>query len=97
MIMDFFCCSKSNNVTVILGSAKTGKGLDTLISQLRNAGSSNENVYLVGSTNVGKSYLLNALIKFGSGDDDKAKLLTVSYIPGTTLGGLYYFSAVKES
>ena len=41
------------------------------------------NVYIVGVTNVGKSSLINALLKhYGTGDDT---LITTSEFPGTTL------------
>ncbi|MDQ0254321.1 ribosome biogenesis GTPase YqeH [Evansella vedderi] len=67
---------------VHLMSAGTGEGvLETanLIEQYRNKG----DVYVVGSTNVGKSTFINRLLKEFGADDDF--MITTSNIPGTTL------------
>ncbi|AXX64291.1 ribosome biogenesis GTPase YqeH [Bombilactobacillus bombi] len=64
-----------------LVSAKKLTNIDQLlvkISQLRK----NRDVYVVGTTNVGKSTLINAIIRSHSGWQD---LITTSNFPGTTL------------
>lgn len=43
----------------------------------------NRDVYIVGTTNVGKSTIINQIIKSSIEEDD---LITTSYFPGTTLG-----------
>src|SRR5699024_5506670 len=43
----------------------------------------NKDVYIVGTTNVGKSTFINRLIKRTTGEND---IITTSYFPGTTLG-----------
>lgn len=66
---------------VILCSAKQNSGFDRLleaISEYRG----NHDVYVVGATNVGKSTLINRLIRDYSDLDQE---LTVSRYPGTTL------------
>lgn len=42
-----------------------------------------KDVYIVGTTNVGKSTLINQIINIATESDD---LITTSYFPGTTLG-----------
>ncbi|WP_174613876.1 ribosome biogenesis GTPase YqeH [Virgibacillus ihumii] len=42
-----------------------------------------KNVYIVGTTNVGKSTFINRLIRQTTGEDH---VITTSYFPGTTLG-----------
>ncbi|WP_188453593.1 ribosome biogenesis GTPase YqeH [Virgibacillus oceani] len=67
---------------VYLISSVKGHGLDELkqaIERYRD----NQDVYIVGTTNVGKSTLINRLIKDSSGVKD---VITTSYFPGTTLG-----------
>jgi 30S ribosome assembly GTPase len=67
---------------VHLISAKRGIGMGELedsIQELRKG----EDVFVVGSTNVGKSTFINALIKHSTGINDA---ITTSYFPGTTLG-----------
>lgn len=66
---------------IILCSAKQSSGFDRLleaVSQYRGDG----DVYVVGATNVGKSTLINRLIRDYS---DLEQELTVSRYPGTTL------------
>lgn len=43
-------------------------------------------VYVVGATNVGKSTIINAIIKAASAEEN---LITTSYFPGTTLGKIH--------
>lgn len=66
---------------VILCSAKQNSGFDRLLDAVvRHRG--NRDVYVVGATNVGKSTLINRLIREYSDLDQE---LTVSRYPGTTL------------
>lgn len=63
-------------------SSVKGTGIEELtyqIDKLRNK----ENVYIVGTTNVGKSTFINKVIKQSIGEDN---VITTSYFPGTTLG-----------
>ncbi|MFQ6791812.1 ribosome biogenesis GTPase YqeH [Thomasclavelia sp.] len=68
-------------VDVILSSAKKNYNLDLLIDKIEYY-RKNRNVYVVGVTNVGKSSLINALLKHYSQSDN---LITTSEFPGTTL------------
>ncbi|MDP1509131.1 ribosome biogenesis GTPase YqeH [Paenibacillus sp. CMAA1739] len=66
---------------IVLCSAKKNQGFDRLldvVSELRG----NRDVYVVGATNVGKSTLINRLIRDYSDMDQE---LTTSRYPGTTL------------
>ncbi|MEE4569623.1 ribosome biogenesis GTPase YqeH [Paenibacillus polymyxa] len=66
---------------IVLCSAKKNQGFDRLldvVSELRG----NRDVYVVGATNVGKSTLINCLIRDYS---DMEQELTTSRYPGTTL------------
>lgn len=63
-------------------SSKNGQGMEELTSQIEYY-RGKKNVYIVGTTNVGKSTFINRLIKQTSGLDD---IITTSYFPGTTLG-----------
>ncbi|API90602.1 MULTISPECIES: ribosome biogenesis GTPase YqeH [Virgibacillus] len=65
----------------LISSAK-GHGIAELsekIEQYRQG----DNVYIVGTTNVGKSTFINRLIKQSTGFSE---VITTSYFPGTTLG-----------
>ena len=66
---------------VVLVSAKTNIGLDRLIASLGKHGADRD-IYIVGATNVGKSSLVNRLIRNYS---DLAEEITISQYPGTTL------------
>lgn len=67
----------------ILISAKYGNNFDDLMSLiLKHKG--NRNVYLVGSTNVGKSRIINQILKRYLGYP--SDVVTVSSSPGTTIG-----------
>uniref|UniRef100_A0A8C2V8Q9 Nitric oxide associated 1 n=1 Tax=Chinchilla lanigera TaxID=34839 RepID=A0A8C2V8Q9_CHILA len=78
---------------VRLISAKTGYGVEELISALQRAWRYRGDVYLVGATNAGKSTLFNALLESdyctakGSEAIDRA---TISPWPGTTLNLLKF-------
>lgn len=67
---------------VFLISSTKGYGIDDLANQLA-IYRQEEDVYIVGVTNVGKSTFINRLIKRTSGLED---VITTSYFPGTTLG-----------
>ncbi len=66
---------------VVLISAEKGWGIDDLLSSIANI-RENEDVYTVGTTNVGKSTLINKLIEASVGEKD---VVTTSRFPGTTL------------
>ncbi|XP_072476957.1 nitric oxide-associated protein 1 [Notamacropus eugenii] len=78
---------------VLLLSAKTGYGVEEMISALQRSWRYRGDVYLVGSTNAGKSTLFNALlhsdycIAKGADAIDRA---TISPWPGTTLNLLKF-------
>ncbi|XP_028363609.1 nitric oxide-associated protein 1 [Phyllostomus discolor] len=78
---------------VRLISAKTGYGVEELISALQRSWRYRGNVYLVGATNAGKSTLFNTLLESdyciakGSEAIDRA---TISSWPGTTLNLLKF-------
>lgn len=66
---------------VFLVSSSKGHGIREVaeaIDQYRNG----QNVYVVGSTNVGKSTFINRIIKEVTGEGD---IITTSHFPGTTL------------
>lgn len=68
-------------VETVAISALKNDGLDSLVDVMtRHAGG--KDVYVVGTTNVGKSTLINQLIKMTTGDAD---VITTSRFPGTTL------------
>ncbi|XP_020831002.1 nitric oxide-associated protein 1 isoform X1 [Phascolarctos cinereus] len=78
---------------VLLISAKTGYGVEDMISALQRSWRYRGDVYLVGSTNAGKSTLFNTLLQsdycIAKGADaiDRA---TISTWPGTTLNLLKF-------
>lgn len=67
---------------VFLISSKKGLGMDELKEAIEYY-RERQDVYVVGTTNVGKSTFINALIKQTTGHQD---VITTSYFPGTTLG-----------
>ncbi|MFD2046134.1 ribosome biogenesis GTPase YqeH [Ornithinibacillus salinisoli] len=67
---------------VSLISSIKGHGMDEL-TELIEIYRDNQDVYIVGTTNVGKSTFINRLIKQSVGESD---VITTSYFPGTTLG-----------
>ncbi|WP_407269511.1 ribosome biogenesis GTPase YqeH [Radiobacillus sp. PE A8.2] len=67
---------------VFLISAVKGQGMEQLRSAIE-AYRKTKDVYVVGSTNVGKSTFINKLINESTGIGDA---ITTSYFPGTTLG-----------
>jgi len=68
-------------VDIFLTSATHPKNLDDLLDTIDNYREGRD-VYVVGVTNVGKSTLINQIIKSGTGVQD---LITTSRFPGTTL------------
>lgn len=78
---------------VCLISAKTGYGVEDLISQLHNVWRMKGDVYLIGCTNVGKSTLFNALLQSDLCQENATDLIqraTTSVWPGTTLNLLKF-------
>lgn len=67
---------------VFLISSTKGHGVEELAQQIERY-RNHKNVYIVGTTNVGKSTFINQIIKQSSGLKD---VITTSYFPGTTLG-----------
>ncbi|MDF2834392.1 MAG: Nitric-oxide synthase [Paenibacillus sp.] len=72
-------------VDVILCSAKRNMGFEHVIEALEQH-RGNRDVYVVGATNVGKSTLINRLIRDFS---DMERELTTSRYPGTTLDAVH--------
>ena len=68
-------------VDVFLISAEKGRGITEVAEAIEHY-RAGKNVYVVGSTNVGKSTFINRLIKDFSGESD---VITTSHFPGTTL------------
>lgn len=80
-------------VDVHLLSAKTGYGVEELISKLQRSWKFNGDVYLVGAVNTGKSTLFNALLHSDyckSRASDVINRATISPWPGTTLNLLKF-------
>ncbi|XP_071314735.1 nitric oxide-associated protein 1-like isoform X2 [Trachinotus anak] len=74
-------------------SAKTGYGIETLISSLQRSWKYKGDVYLVGSANAGKSTLFNTLLDSDfckSRGSDVIHKATISPWPGTTLNLLKF-------
>lgn len=67
---------------VYLISSIKGQGIDVLTAAIESTRNS-QDVYVVGTTNVGKSTFINRLIQQTTGDEN---VITTSYFPGTTLG-----------
>jgi len=67
---------------VFLISSRKGTGIDTLTEKIAEK-RQGKDVYIVGTTNVGKSTFINKLIKETTGEQN---VITTSYFPGTTLG-----------
>ncbi|NXX13314.1 NOA1 protein, partial [Podargus strigoides] len=80
-------------VDIRLVSAKTGFGLEGLVSRLQRSWKCAGDVYLLGATNSGKSTLFNALLSSDyckSRAPDIIDRATVSSWPGTTLNLLKF-------
>jgi len=79
------------NITLI--SAKTGYGVENLITKIYEAWNREEDIYLIGCTNVGKSTLFNALLQSDLchvRENDLIQRATTSLWPGTTLNLLKF-------
>lgn len=84
---------KARVIDVSLISAKTGWGVEDLITRLMRDRESGEDVYLIGCTNAGKSTLFNALMQSDLcklRDVDLISRATTSVWPGTTLNLLKF-------
>lgn len=68
-------------IDVVLTSAKKPHEVDELLAIIEEYRKGRD-VYVVGVTNVGKSTLINAIIKQAAGEED---VITTSQFPGTTL------------
>jgi 50S ribosome-binding GTPase len=66
-------------------SALHNWGVRELLDRVHSLAGPRGNVWAVGSQNVGKSTLINAMAQWGPASGDRA-LLTESPVPGTTLG-----------
>ncbi|XP_063907753.1 nitric oxide-associated protein 1 [Zophobas morio] len=78
---------------IVLISAKTGYGIEDLITKLNSLKRVNGDVYIVGCTNVGKSSLFNALLQSDYCKTQAMDLIqraTTSVWPGTTLNLLKF-------
>lgn len=69
---------------ILLTSTKEQSGLDEVFGAIEHY-RKKRNVYVVGTTNVGKSTMINALIHAFHSADEKPLLITTSEFPGTTL------------
>ncbi len=69
------------NDTIAISALK-GRNLDTLMKKISEM-ANGKDVYIVGTTNVGKSTLINKLLEDNTG---LKNVITTSNIPGTTLG-----------
>ncbi|XP_019389775.1 PREDICTED: nitric oxide-associated protein 1 [Crocodylus porosus] len=80
-------------VDMHLISAKTGYGVEELISKLQRSWKCNGDVYLVGATNSGKSTLFNTLLQSDYCKSRASEVInraTISPWPGTTLNLLKF-------
>ncbi|XP_065261168.1 nitric oxide-associated protein 1 [Emys orbicularis] len=85
--------ASQNLVDVHLISAKTGYGVEELISKLQHSWKCNGDVYLVGATNSGKSTLFNTLLQSDYCKSKAPEVInraTISPWPGTTLNLLKF-------
>lgn len=67
---------------VFLTSAMRSDSVEALMNLIEKE-RKGQDVYVVGTTNVGKSTLINQIIKLATNTED---VITTSYFPGTTLG-----------
>lgn len=67
---------------IVLVSARTEEGLDTLSAAMQHHMTASRTVFWVGMANVGKSSLVNAMLRT---EQPSKATVTVSAIPGTTL------------
>ncbi|XP_032806719.1 nitric oxide-associated protein 1 [Petromyzon marinus] len=86
-------CPGRNIKGVHLISAKTGYGVEGLISKIQSSWKHKGDIYLIGTTNVGKSTLFNTLMESDlckAKTPDVIKRATISPWPGTTLNLLKF-------
>ncbi|XP_072026715.1 nitric oxide-associated protein 1-like [Amphiura filiformis] len=86
-------CTKENVQGIFLVSAKTGYGIERLITQLHKNWGTQGDVYLLGTANVGKSTLFNRLLESDYCKSKASYLMgkaTISRWPGTTLNLLRF-------
>lgn len=84
---------KINPKDILLISAKTGFGIDNLVSTIYQINGGKKDVYLLGCTNVGKSTLFNHLLQSELcrlRENDLIQRATTSLWPGTTLNLLKF-------
>lgn len=82
---------KIKNVSLI--SAKTGYGVEDLITEIQSVWRHKGDIYIIGCTNVGKSTLFNALLQSDLCKSKASDLIlkaTVSQWPGTTMNLLKF-------
>lgn len=83
----------ANIKDVCLISTKTGFGIPKLVDQILEHWDEKGDVYVVGSTNTGKTSLFNALLDLTNVHKKKGDMIhraTVSRLPGTTLSLLRF-------
>jgi ribosome biogenesis GTPase YqeH len=68
---------------IVLVSARTGEGIDTLYATMQHHVTASRTVFWVGMANVGKSSLVNAVLR--TKQQSSKATVTVSAMPGTTL------------
>ncbi|ORX79615.1 P-loop containing nucleoside triphosphate hydrolase protein [Basidiobolus meristosporus CBS 931.73] len=78
----------TNVSSVHLVSAKKNHGIRELANTIANLRDPQDDVYLVGCTNVGKSEIINSLMRVCKGRIHKKNKVTSSLLPGTTIGML---------
>lgn len=86
-------CPGRNIKGVHLISAKTGYGVEGLISKIQSSWKHKGDIYLIGTTNVGKSTLFNTLMESDlckAKTPDVIQRATISPWPGTTLNLLKF-------
>ena len=82
-----FPTQQIHNVSLV--SAKKGWGVLGLLRRLDEARLPTDDIYLVGSTNVGKSALVNNILSQRASKEKRLQYqITSSVVPGTTMGTL---------
>ncbi|XP_076640449.1 nitric oxide-associated protein 1 [Colletes latitarsis] len=92
-VIDITGVNRANITHVELTSAKTGFGIEELISKLQSKWRHKGDVYMVGCTNVGKSSMFNTLLNSDYCKVQAIDLIqraTISPWPGTTLNLLKF-------
>lgn len=84
---------QANLKDICLISTKTGFGLPKLVDRILEHWDEKGDIYLVGSTNTGKTSLFNALLDLTNAHKKRGDMInraTVSRLPGTTLSLLRF-------